>query len=80
MRDLFVDVNLESEHDPARLALEMTRETAERLCAENGARLRTDRDPEIVIRRAVKPVTGRDVVLVATRWPVLAPETLEIPK
>lgn len=81
MADLFVDVNCEfdtfvlaRQRDPGRYAMECSREQADRLCSTSGGRLRTDRAPEVVIRKAVKPETGRDVTLVASRWAVVAPD------
>lgn len=85
MRDLFVDVNCEfdtarlnEQPDPSRYALEQSRHTADQLCADQGARLRTDRAPEVVISSAIRPETGRPITLVATRWPVVAPERVEV--
>jgi hypothetical protein len=83
VRDLFVDVNCEfdtlvlaRQRDPTRFALELSREEADRMCATSGARLRTDRPPQVVIRTALKPETGRDVTLVATRWAIVAPDSV----
>jgi len=80
---LYVDVNVELDvlelakvADPSRYALELSRETADRLCIESGARLRTDRPPEVVIGRGVDPFTGRDVVMAASRWVVEGPDAL----
>lgn len=83
---LFVDVNIELDvlelakvADPARYALELSRETADRLCHEAGAQLRTDRAPEVIIGRGVDPFTGRDVVMAASRWAVVGPDALARP-
>lgn len=80
---LFVDVNVELDAlelakvvDPARYALELSRETADRLCQDSGAQLRTDRPPEVIIGRGVDPLTGRDVVMAASRWAVVGPDAL----
>lgn len=85
MKDAFIDVSCElnpvqlaQERDPARFVLELSRETADARCAESGARLRTDRAPEVVVSHAIEPTTGRDVILVASRWAVLVPDSLEV--
>jgi hypothetical protein len=51
------------------------RDSADRLCAEIGARLRTDRAPEIVVQEAQHPLLG-DFTLFASRWAVVAPERI----
>lgn len=83
MRDVFVDVLLEvpvSElarlHDPTRALYERMRERADELCAENGARLRTDRAPEVHIRQGRHPLLGLDMTLVSSRWAVVAPDSV----
>ncbi len=80
MRDVFVDVLLEvpvrelaALHDPTAELYEAMRTTADRLCSEKGARLRTDRAPEVRVQEARHPLLG-DMTLVATRWAVVAPE------
>lgn len=84
--DVFIDVHSEFDTlslaklaDPGREVMEMVRGIAERLCEGRGATVRTDRAPEVIIRRAVKPETGADVTLVSSRWAVVAPESLQIP-
>lgn len=81
-RDLYVDVTYEiptselaQKQDPSRYLLEVMRHRADALCDENGARLRTDRAPEVIIKEG-KHVLGWDMTLVASRWPVLAPDAL----
>ena len=81
MRDVFVDVLLEvptadlaSVEDPTRHLYEQMREGADRLCDEQGAQLRTDRAPEVVIRQGRHALLGIDMTLVASRWAALAPE------
>lgn len=77
----FVDVHLEV--DAARLAmikrdrwgrhlLELACHVAQEKCGDAGAILRADAEPELHIKRAIKPLTGTEVILVACRWPVIA--------
>jgi hypothetical protein len=83
VRDLFVDVRLEVPtrellalgEDGPRQVVERMRDSADRLCAEQGARLRTDRAPELLVNDAIHPLLG-DMTLFASRWPVVAPETV----
>lgn len=81
MRDMFIDVLLEvpavdllHQEDPTRYLYERMRERADELCAENGARLRTDRSPEVHVREGRHPLLGLDMTLVASRWAVVAPD------
>lgn len=81
MRDIFVDVlveiptrDLAQEADPTRYLYDLMRSRADELCAEGGARLRTDRAPEVHIREGRHPLLGIDMTLVASRWAVVAPE------
>lgn len=83
MRDSFVDVTLEVpardlmlERNPTRYVFERMRERADELCAANFGRLRTDRAPEIIVSNAVDPLTGSDMVLCASRWPVVIPDAV----
>ena len=83
MRDTFVDVRLEvpvrelaALPDAGQQVLERMRDSADRLCAESGARLRTDRAPEIVVQQAMHPLLG-DMTLFASRWAVVAPESVQ---
>ena len=80
MRDTFVDVRLEvptrellALHDAPQQVLERMRDSADRLCADSGARLRTDRAPEVIVQEAQHPLLG-DFTLFASRWAVVAPE------
>ena len=80
MRDAFVDVLLEVPvrelaklQDPTAALYERMREGADAKCAEAGARLRTDRAPEVRVQEARHPLLG-DMTLVASRWAVVAPE------
>lgn len=73
----FVDVRCEFDTfglaqlaDPAQEVMEIVREEAQRLCDTRGAVLRTDRAPEVIIRRAIHAASGRDVTLVSSRWAV----------
>lgn len=81
MRDAFVDLLLEvtatelaQQDDPTRYLWERMRERADQVCGEQGARLRTDREPEVVVRQGKHPLLGFDMYLCATRWAVVAPE------
>jgi hypothetical protein len=83
MRDIYVDVLLEVpvselavQSDPTRYLYEVMRLKADAMCAESGARLRTDRAPEVEVREGQHPITRQDVTLVASRWPVVAPDSL----
>jgi hypothetical protein len=80
VRDVFVDVLLEvlsaelrSIPNPEQVVLERMRSSADRLCDEQGAKLRTDRAPEVIVKQAMHPLLG-DMTLFATRWAALAPE------
>jgi hypothetical protein len=83
VRDTFVDVRLEVSTreladlglDASQQVLERMRDSADRLCEERGARLRTDRAPEIVVQQAMHPLLG-DMTLFASRWAAVAPETV----
>jgi hypothetical protein len=82
VRDVFVDVLLEVPvrelaglPDPSRELYERMRVSADRLCAEQGARLRTDRAPEVQVREGRHPLIG-DMTLVASRWAAVAPESV----
>lgn len=82
MRDVFVDVLLEVPsrelrglHDPAGEVLERLRVKADQFCADSGARLRTDRAPEIIVNEAIHPLLG-DMTLFASRWAAVAPESV----
>lgn len=81
MRDVFMDVLLEiptadlaGHDDPTRYLYEQMRRKADETCEENGARLRTDRAPEVIVRQGRHPLLGVDMVLIASRWAVVAPE------
>lgn len=83
MRDAFVDVLLEVPaadlrhvDDPTRFLYERMRSRADELCSEAGARLRTDRAPEVHIREGRHPLLGLDMTLVSSRWAVVAPESV----
>lgn len=65
---------LAAQPDPPRFVLEAARAEADALCERSGARLRTDRAPEILIKEGQHRITGRQCVLVATRWAVTAPD------
>lgn len=82
MRDTFVDVRLEVPtrelaglQDAGTQVLERMRDSADRLCEDSGARLRTDRAPEILVQQAMHPLLG-DMTLFASRWAAVVPETV----
>ncbi len=79
MQDLFVDVTTEVplarlaiERDPTQYVIGLLRDAGDKLCESSGARLRTDRVPELIVKQAVSPA-GVDVLLCAVRWAVVAP-------
>lgn len=83
MRDAFVDVTFEvpeaelrAMRNPGRYVFEKLRDAADRLCEESGARLRTDRRPELHMRKGAHKITHVDHVLFAARFPVTVPETV----
>lgn len=84
MRDAFVDVLIEVPvrelarlDDPTSAVLDAMRESADAKCAEVGARLRTDRAPEVRVQEARHPLIG-DMTLVASRWAVVVPESVAV--
>lgn len=85
MRDAFVDVlvevpvaDLATEADPTRALYDVMRHKADEVCAHSGARLRTDRAPEVRVQEGRHPALGIDVTLVASRWAVVVPDSLEL--
>jgi hypothetical protein len=63
VRDVFVDVLLEVParellmlDDPTRAVWERMRQAADAKCAQAGARLRTDRAPEVLVQEARHPL------------------------
>lgn len=81
MQDIYIDVllevpiaDLQHQADPTAYLYERMRSRADEMCAENGASLRTDRAPEVVVREGRHPLLHLDMVLVASRWAVVAPE------
>lgn len=81
MRDAFVDVTFEvsalelaSVGNPSQFVLEKMRDRADSLCFESGGRLRTDSAPEILVNQAVDREDGTEMVLCASRWPVVVPD------
>lgn len=81
MADLVLDVHME--FDPVALAktrnatreiAEASRRAAEDQCRERGAVLRHTEPREVVTRKAIKAITGTDVLLVSTRWLADGPE------
>lgn len=85
MRDVFVVVQMEfdtlalaREADPAKFVLEASRAEADLLCERSGARLRTDRAPELIVQRAQRKDTGASVVTVDSRWACVAPDDVPL--
>lgn len=85
MRDMFIDVMLEvpaadlaALDDPTRFLWERMRGQADKVCQENGARLRTDRAPEVRVQEGRHPLLGVDMTLVASRWAVVAPDSVQV--
>lgn len=83
MQDSFVEVTLEVpartlmlQRDPSAYVFETMRDRADELCQANFGRLRTDRAPEIIVSNAVDRSTGADMVLCASRWPVVIPDAV----
>lgn len=84
MRDAFVDVlvevpasELQRQADPTRHLYDLMLHRADEVCAEQGARLRTDRTPEVRVQEGRHPL-GFDVTLVASRWAVVVPDSVEL--
>lgn len=61
-------VALGRQRDPVQTIAEVSRRAAEDRCAETGVTLRHPDPREVVTRTAIDPLSGRDVLLVATRW------------
>ena len=85
MKDTYLDVRLELNEDalldapdPTAFVIETSRAEADRLCAENGAHLRTDRAPEVYLERGQHRLTGERCLLIATRWACVAPENVPV--
>lgn len=87
MRDCFLDVRLEldtqalsemDEQTRSQFVLETSRGEADRLCERRGARLRTDRAPEVLVQQGEHRLTGQRCVLVASRWAVVAPDDVQM--
>jgi hypothetical protein len=83
VRDVFVDVLLEVPavelarlDDPTAFLYERMRDRADQLCAASGARLRTDRSPEVRVQEGRHPLLGVDMTLVASRWAAVAPDSV----
>lgn len=88
MRDAYLDVCLEvSESDMARvprdktgqILLDKLRPAADEAVARvSGARLRTDRQVELHVGYGEHRLTGERMLLVASRWPVVVPESARV--
>lgn len=75
MAELTLDVHLEldplhlnAERDPVRAIAELSHRAAEEQAQAAGARLRHGDPIEVESKRAIRPLTGDEVLLVATRW------------
>ncbi len=81
-RDGFIDVTVEvpyhelpsNDEEAAKTIIGLLRHKADEVCAESGARLRTDRLPEVIVKRGAHVLVGGDYVLAASRWAVVMPE------
>ena len=85
MRDAYIDVlvevpvrDLQNIADPSRHLYDLMVHKADEMCAESGARLRTDRAPEVHVRQGRHPLLGLDMTLVASRWAVIVPESVQL--
>lgn len=83
MQDIFIDVLLEipvsdlhAQDDPTRYLWERMRARADEECEKAGAQLRTDRAPEVVVKEGRHPLLQVDMTLVASRWAVVAPDSV----
>lgn len=81
MAELVLDVHLEFDQraladdaNPTRAVAEASRRAAEEQCANAGATLRHPDPHDVVVKEALKPETGEEVLLVATRWVADGPE------
>lgn len=81
MAELYLDVHLELDPfvlagviDPTQTVAELARHEAEERCLVAGATLRHPEPSDVVVRQALKPLTGEAVLLVATRWVADGPE------
>lgn len=75
MAELILDVHLEFDpvalalaYNPTQMIAEACRAAAEAQCVERRATLRHPDPRDVMTRRALAPLTGIDVLLVATRW------------
>ena len=59
--------------DPTRTLWEAMRTKADMDCRDQGAKLRTDTTPQVIVRQAHTALIG-DVTLVASRWAVDVPD------
>lgn len=75
MAELILDIHLEldplelyAQADPAQAVAELARFQAEIAALERRAKLRHPEPIDLVSKPAVERLTGKQVVLVATRW------------
>jgi hypothetical protein len=75
MAEQIIDVHLDFDTlrlaqvaDPTRLIYEASQKAAEDEAERRGARLRHPDPRETVVKEATDPLSGRDVLLVGTRW------------
>jgi hypothetical protein len=84
VRDVLLDVTLEVPRDDLTAdgalagVLEKLRGKADEQCQHVGGRLRTDREPQIVVQEAEHRLTGEAYVLFATRWAAVVPESARL--
>lgn len=90
MRDVQIDIEMEihasdwqverSVHDRnefSRQAIEKMREKAREEAERAGGYLRVDRTPEFDSRQVGHPVLGVDLILVASRWWCVMPDSFD---
>ena len=77
MAEALLDVHLEfdpgylaDQYDPTRTIAEASHHAATEKARDAGGTLRHPDPREVVAETAIDPTTGRDVLLVATRWVV----------
>lgn len=75
MAELLLDIHLDfdvmslaGDHDPTRTVYEASQRAAVEECSRRGATLRHSDPRQTVIKTAQDPLTGRDVLLIGTRW------------
>lgn len=75
MADQLLDIHLDfdlphlsTHRDATRLVYEASQRAATEAATRQGATLRHPDPRETVVKQAIDPLTGRDALLVSTRW------------